>query len=166
MQFNLVKSLLATAFITVSATSYAGLYKCVDASGRASFQEKECPRSSSSSEIKVRGASPHHPAIQKANIANKEAHGNEASDGNTVAQRVEINKASKAELQAVVGEQVAVQILAERSKGTFTGWPDVVRRVVGLSAAQTAVTASISGLTVNGNSLAGCGNTQRAQLRC
>lgn len=68
---------------------------------------------------------------------------------------VEINKATKADLLSVVSENIAGQILQEREKGRFLHWPDVVRRVVGLSAAQTAVMASISGLTVDGKSLDG-----------
>ena len=68
---------------------------------------------------------------------------------------VEINRASQADLQGVVGEKAAAQILAERNNGRFRDWPDVVRRVVALSAAQTAVVASVSGLTVNGKSLDG-----------
>ena len=70
---------------------------------------------------------------------------------------VEINTASEPELANVQGmdAQLAREIVAERAKARFTGWDDVVHRVVGLSAAETALRASAFGLTVNGLSLAG-----------
>ena len=68
---------------------------------------------------------------------------------------IDINQATKSELLNVVSEKVAGQILQEREKSRFLNWPDVVHRVVGLSAAQTAAMASISGLTVDGKSLDG-----------
>jgi DNA uptake protein ComE-like DNA-binding protein len=70
---------------------------------------------------------------------------------------VEINTATEASLAAIkgLGADVARQVVEERAKARFTGWDDVVHRVVGLSAAQTAVRASAFGLTVNGRSLEG-----------
>jgi len=70
---------------------------------------------------------------------------------------IDVNNATEEELANVisVGPDVAAQILAERNKRRFEGWSDLVSRVVGLSAAQTAVYASTSGLTVNGKSLDG-----------
>jgi DNA uptake protein ComE-like DNA-binding protein len=70
---------------------------------------------------------------------------------------VEINTATESQLANVQGidAKVARQIVAERAKGRFDGWPDVVHRVVGLSAAETAARASAFGLTVNGRSLEG-----------
>lgn len=70
---------------------------------------------------------------------------------------VEINSASEAQLAAIkgLGGNVVQQIVAERAKARFTGWEDVVRRVAGLGAAETAVRASAYGLTVNGRSLEG-----------
>jgi DNA uptake protein ComE-like DNA-binding protein len=70
---------------------------------------------------------------------------------------VEINTASESKLANMPGMDAAVagQIVAERAKGPFKGWDDVVNRVVGLSAAETALRASAFGLTVNGRSLEG-----------
>ncbi|WP_132038622.1 hypothetical protein [Iodobacter fluviatilis] len=68
---------------------------------------------------------------------------------------VEINSATELQLAGLQGlsADVAHQILEERTKARFKGWDDVVRRVTGLSAAETAVRASAFGLTVNGRSL-------------
>lgn len=70
---------------------------------------------------------------------------------------VDVNAATEAEIASVisVGPEVAAQIIAERNKRRFDSWADLVSRVVGLSAAQPAVYASTSGLTVNGKSLDG-----------
>lgn len=70
---------------------------------------------------------------------------------------VEINSATESQLASLqgLGADVAQQIVVERAKGSFKGWDDVVRRVAGLSAAETAVRASAFGLTVNGRSLEG-----------
>lgn len=72
-------------------------------------------------------------------------------------QAVEINTATESELASVQGmdADMARQIVSEREKGRFKDWPDVVHRVVALSAAQTAARASGFGLTVNGRSLEG-----------
>ena len=70
---------------------------------------------------------------------------------------VDANAASEADIASVitVGPNVAAQIVEERNKRHFSDWADLVHRVVGLSAAQPAVYASICGLTVNGRSLEG-----------
>lgn len=70
---------------------------------------------------------------------------------------VEINSATESQLASLQGltADVVQQIVVERGKGSFKGWDDVVRRVAGLSAAETAVRASAFGLTVNGRSLEG-----------
>ena len=70
---------------------------------------------------------------------------------------VDVNTASEARLAAVISldAEVAAQIVAARRDGKFRDWPDLVARVVGLSAAQPAAFASICGLTVNGESLSG-----------
>jgi hypothetical protein len=70
---------------------------------------------------------------------------------------VEINSASESQLAQLpgLGAEVARQIVAERAKANFTAWDDVVRRIAGLGAAETAVRASAFGLTVNGRSLEG-----------
>lgn len=70
---------------------------------------------------------------------------------------VDVNTATEADIANVitVGPDVAAQIVLERSKRRFDDWGDLVNRVVGLSAAQSAVYASICGLNVNGKSLDG-----------
>lgn len=70
---------------------------------------------------------------------------------------VEINSATELQLTGLqgLGVDTVNQIVVERTKGRFMGWGDVVRRVVGLGAAETAVRASAFGLTVNGRSLEG-----------
>jgi hypothetical protein len=70
---------------------------------------------------------------------------------------VDVNSATEAEIANVisVGPEVAAQIIRERDKRRFSDWADLVHRVVGLSAAQTAAHASICGLNVNGKSLDG-----------
>lgn len=74
-----------------------------------------------------------------------------------VLRSVDVNAATEAEIASVisVGPQVAAQVVAERNKRRFDDWPDLVNRVIGLSAAQPAVYASTCGLTVNGRSLDG-----------
>lgn len=70
---------------------------------------------------------------------------------------VDVNTATEVELANVpsVGSDVAAQIIKERAKRRFNDWADLVNRVVGLSAAQGAAFASISGLNVDGQSLPG-----------
>lgn len=70
---------------------------------------------------------------------------------------VEINSATELQLEGLQGfsADVVHQIVEERTKTEFKDWNDVVRRVVGLSGAETAVRASAFGLTVNGRSLQG-----------
>ena len=69
----------------------------------------------------------------------------------------DVNTATEAELANVFGVEAegAAQIVAERKKGRFKSWADLVSRVAGLSAAQTAYYASVGGLTVDGQSLSG-----------
>ncbi|WP_280152418.1 DUF655 domain-containing protein [Piscinibacter sp. XHJ-5] len=64
---------------------------------------------------------------------------------------VDINKATQAELEAVkgIGPAAATKILAERQKGTFKDWGDVMQRVGGIKEAKAA-RLSEAGLTVNG----------------
>jgi len=70
---------------------------------------------------------------------------------------VDANTASESELASVpsVGPAVAAQVIEERNKRHFSNWADLVSRVVGLSAAQTATYASVCGLNVDGQSLLG-----------
>jgi len=70
---------------------------------------------------------------------------------------VDVNRAWKSDLAAVasIGADTAQEIVAERRNRRFDNWIDLIRRVRGLGTAQTAVYASVCGLTVDGNSLAG-----------
>jgi len=64
---------------------------------------------------------------------------------------VDLNKATRAELEAVkgIGPAAAGKLLDERSKGQFKDWNDVMRRVSGIKGAKAAK-LSAAGLTVNG----------------
>lgn len=66
---------------------------------------------------------------------------------------VDINKATQADLEAVkgIGPAVASKILAERQKGAFKDWADVMHRVSGIKEPKAAK-LSEAGLTVNGES--------------
>ncbi|MGR9014200.1 MAG: hypothetical protein ACU83U_11195 [Gammaproteobacteria bacterium] len=72
---------------------------------------------------------------------------------------VDVNTATEAELAQVISFKrnldVVAQIITERNKRPFDGWPDLVNRVVGLSSAQSAFYASVCGLNVKGESLQG-----------
>lgn len=157
VQFHLTSFVAVLTLAVTPFASHAGLYKCVDAAGKVSFQERACPHTSASSEITVKGAQPVPSAKDKAGMGDLSMEAGSVRTGkvHSGASLVEINSASQADLQGVVGDKVAAQILAERNNGRFRDWADVVRRVVALSAAQTAVVASVSGLTVNGKSLNG-----------
>ena len=76
---------------------------------------------------------------------------------NVVLRNTDVNTATEADIANVisVGPEVAAQIIGERNKRRFNDWADLVNRVIGLSAAQTAVYASICGLNVDGKSLDG-----------
>ena len=69
---------------------------------------------------------------------------------------VDINKATQADLEAVkgIGPAVASKILAERQKGAFKDWNDVMRRISGIKEPKAA-RLSEAGLTVNGESFKG-----------
>ena len=62
---------------------------------------------------------------------------------------VDVNKASQAELEALrgVGPQLSSRILAERQKGAFKDWPDMIKRVQGVGPG-SAAKLSQAGLTV------------------
>lgn len=77
---------------------------------------------------------------------------------------VDANTATESELAEViaVGAEGARQIVAERAKGRFRDWPDLVNRVSAVHAAQIAAYASVGGLTVNGESLSGAPPDGRA----
>lgn len=72
---------------------------------------------------------------------------------------IDINTATETELASIIDSATVARIISERQKRAFSDWPDVVHRVVGLSAAQTAFRASVRGLTVNGDSLLGAAPT-------
>ncbi len=64
---------------------------------------------------------------------------------------VELNKASRAELETVkgIGPGMSTKILDERKNGSFKDWSDVVARVKGVGPGN-ASRFSADGLTVNG----------------
>lgn len=66
---------------------------------------------------------------------------------------VDVNKASQAELDAVkgIGPAIAGKIIAERNKGPFKDWDDLIKRVNGFGP-KSSVKFSENGLTVNGAS--------------
>lgn len=116
----------------------------MNTAGDITFQDKKCTNSRSEV-ISKDSNSARSSDEQKDN----------PSKSNNLLHLIEINNASKTDLQSILDSDVAAQILDERNKSQFKDWPDVINRVIGLSAAQTAVIASISGLTVNGKSLDG-----------
>lgn len=69
---------------------------------------------------------------------------------------VDVNKATQAELESVkgIGPSISGKILAERQKGAFKDWPDLVDRVKGVGE-HNAARFSTEGLTVNGSAFAG-----------
>ncbi|MEO8249815.1 MAG: helix-hairpin-helix domain-containing protein [Burkholderiales bacterium] len=70
---------------------------------------------------------------------------------------VEINTASEAELAEVIGigADTAADIMRQRNQRRFQNWPDLVHRVVRMSAARSVFYASVGGLTVDGAHLTG-----------
>ena len=69
---------------------------------------------------------------------------------------VDVNKATAAELDAVkgIGPAIAGKITAERAKGAFKDWPDLISRVSGIGE-KSAAKLSENGLVVNGVSFSG-----------
>lgn len=67
---------------------------------------------------------------------------------------VDVNKANRAELEAVsgIGPSLAQRMLDERRKRSFTDWADLVARVNGIGAVNAAK-LSAAGLTVGGSPL-------------
>ena len=64
---------------------------------------------------------------------------------------VDANKATRAELESVIGigPSISERILDERRKGAFKDWQDMIDRVRGVSDS-SAARFSAGGLTVNG----------------
>lgn len=69
---------------------------------------------------------------------------------------VDVNKGSEAELDSIkgIGPAKSKQIVAERKKGEFKSWEDLISRVKGLGEA-SAAKLSAEGLTVGGASYKG-----------
>lgn len=69
---------------------------------------------------------------------------------------VDVNKASEADLDGIkgIGPATSKQILAERKKGEFKDWDDLMRRVKGIGEARAAKLSS-DGLTVDGKTFTG-----------
>jgi len=76
---------------------------------------------------------------------------------NIALRNIDVNTATEADIAGVISisPKVAAQIIEERNKQRFKDWTDLIHRVTGLSAAQTALFASICGLNVDGKSLDG-----------
>ena len=132
---------LAAALAMASTSSYA-VNKCTDANGQTTFTDQPCPATTRSETMTLRSTAPPTSKTPAAKSA-------------AAARTIDANSAKEADLSTAVGPTTAGQIIAERSKARFTGWPDLIQRVVGLSAAQTAFFASLRGLTVGGQSLQG-----------
>jgi competence protein ComEA len=64
----------------------------------------------------------------------------------------EVNQASEAELDGLkgIGPSLSGKIMAARQQGPFTSWPDLMRRVKGISD-KSAARLSAAGLSVNGS---------------
>ena len=64
---------------------------------------------------------------------------------------VDVNQATRAELEAVagLGPAISERILDQRRKGAFKDWQDLIRRVKGVGESNAAK-FSAEGLTVNG----------------
>lgn len=67
------------------------------------------------------------------------------------AQPLDINTATEADLDSLkgVGPATTARVLAERQKGAFANWADLMTRVKGIKA-PAAAKLSAQGLTVNG----------------
>ena len=79
---------------------------------------------------------------------------------------VDVNRATRAELEAVrgLGPGIVSTILDERQRGPYRDWPDFVLRVKGVKEA-TAVKLSAAGLTVGGAAYAGATSAASAAGR-
>ena len=79
---------------------------------------------------------------------------------------VDVNRATRAELEAVrgLGPGIVSTILDERQSAPYRDWPDFVRRVKGVKEA-TAVKLSAAGLTVGGAAYAGTASAASAAGR-
>lgn len=96
-------------------------------------------------------------AEQRAHEASGEKSRTREVRPNIVLRNIDVNTATEEALASVISisSATAARIIEERNKRRFNDWPDLVNRVIGLSAAQTAFYASICGLNVDGKSLEG-----------
>ena len=64
---------------------------------------------------------------------------------------VDANTATQAELEAIagIGPTISANIVAERRKGDFKDWSDLLRRVPGIGA-RSAAKLSAGGMTIGG----------------
>lgn len=138
-------------------------YGCIDKASFAAVAEQRArveaantpeaiaKRSAEFAERKTRDAE------EWARIAAAEGSRMKETPPNIVLRDIDVNTAIEVDIASVisVGPEVAAQIIEERNKRRFNDWGDLIHRVVGLSAAQTAAYASICGLNVDGRSLEG-----------
>ncbi len=136
-------------------------YRCID---KASFfevakQKAEWEAANTPAAIEKRKAEFAEQRARAAEYREQQAASEAITENspNIVLHEVDVNTATESDIASVisVGSDVAAQIIEERNKRNFSDWVDLVNRVVGLSAAQTAFYASVCGLTVNGKSLDG-----------
>lgn len=81
----------------------------------------------------------------------------------TAAERVDVNRATLAQLETVkgIGPDLSEAILAERARSPFADWSDLVRRVRKIGPA-SAARLSAAGLTVDGRPYAVAPGASRA----
>lgn len=58
MKRSYFSTIFFAPLLIVPLAASAGVYKCVDATGRISFQEQACPNTSSSSEVSIKNQKP------------------------------------------------------------------------------------------------------------
>ena len=136
--------LLVGAVLAMASTPSHAINKCTDASGQTTFTDQPCPAATRSETVTL-------PANSTTTPSSKTSTGNSG----TAVRTIDANTATETALSTVVSATTAAQIVGARRNGRFTGWPDLINRVVGLSAAQPAYFASLRGLTVGGQSLQG-----------
>ena len=142
--------LLVAALLAMASTPSHAVNKCTDANGQTTFTDKPCPSATHSETLTL----PNGSTTPSSSTPPPTAKVPSANSG-AAARTIDANSATEADLSSVVSPTTAGQILGERNKGRFANWPDLIHRVVGLSAAQTAFLASLRGLTVGGQSLPG-----------
>ena len=130
---------LVVAVLAMASTSSHAINKCTDASGQTTFTDMPCPATTRSEKLALPTDSTAPPASKTSAAA---------------ARTVDANTATEADLSTVVSPAVAGQIVGARSQRRFMNWADLVDRG-GLRSAQSALFASLRGLTVDGQSLPG-----------